>query len=109
MDFERWAKILAKVESHDNPHAWGDEGLAVGRWQMHPAFYHDFASLDIPVDASWDTAFRACLRNFFSLHSADEPLHAAMMFHLGVHAVLYERKWDDAYALRWHEAELATP
>jgi hypothetical protein len=101
-DFERFAQALALTESNDNPHAWGDQGLAVGRWQMHPAFVDEWWPGDIGVDWSWDRLFRAALLRFYSTKC--EPLvsvvNLVMQFHLGVHAVA-EGKWDKDYEARF--------
>lgn len=101
-DFERFAHALALTESHDNPQAFGDDGLAYGRWQMHPAFVDDWWPDDIGVDWSWDHLFRAALLRFYSTRSAaGVPLQKVVMeFHLGVHAVA-AGEWDTKYGLRF--------
>lgn len=72
--------------------------LACGRWQIHPAWYHDWAPKQIGVLDSWDTAFRKALALFF-LHRMDyhgDVHRAALEFHLGVEA--FEKgKLDQAY------------
>lgn len=123
-DFERFAEALAKTESEDSELAYGDpkqhEGLswvntkggkahvagsnfmAMGRWQMHPAWYHDWVPLKVPVEASWDEMFREALEAFWNsgVGVGDDALTIAMKFHLGVAAVR-EHHWDDAYAMRF--------
>lgn len=123
-DFERFAEALAKTESSDTEIAWGDPKqptmttydhsfnpaiarpgrnfMACGRWQMHPAWYHDWVPLKVPVEASWDEMFREALENFWNngVGVGDSPLQIAMKFHLGVAAVR-EGKSDDAYAKRF--------
>ncbi|HVH78587.1 MAG TPA: hypothetical protein VM782_04300 [Stellaceae bacterium] len=123
-EFERFAEALAKTESSDTEIAWGDpkepQGstydhnlnparlipgrnfMACGRWQMHPAWYHDWVPLKVPVDASWDEMFRESLENFWNsgVGVGDDPLHIAMKFHLGVAAVR-GGKWDQPYADRF--------
>lgn len=102
MDYEKWRSALAMTESQNNPHAWGDEGLAVGRWQMHPAFVWDFGPDDVTVRESWDALFMSTLLNFFTERGpvVKDPVRLAMEFHLGVAAVA-AGKWDDAYAVRF--------
>lgn len=123
-DFERFAEALAITESDDSELAWGDpkepKGLsfvtvgthqsrisgagwmAMGRWQIHPAWYHDWVPLKVPVEASWDEMFREALENFWNngVGVGDDPLTIAMKFHLGVSAVR-GRKWDENYAKRF--------
>lgn len=101
-DFEKFAHALALTESHDNPQAWGDQGLAVGRWQMHPAFVDNYWPDDIGVDWSWDHLCRAALLRFYSTRfQPGRTLEQVVMeFHLGVHAVA-EGDWDAVYAARF--------
>lgn len=123
-DFERFAEALAKTESEDSELAWGDpkepkglsfvtvgthqsrvggaKWMAMGRWQIHPAWYHDWVPLKVPVEASWDEMFREALENFWNngIGVGDEPLRIAMRFHLGVAAVR-DGHWDVPYGLRF--------
>ena len=123
-DFERFAEALAKTESNDSEVAWGDpknpggremvhaingtlnihgnDFMAMGRWQIHPAWYHDWVPLKVPVEASWDEMFREALENFWnnSIGVGDDPLRIAMKFHLGVAAVR-DGHWDVPYGLRF--------
>ena len=122
--FERFAEALAKTESSDSETAWGDpkemksepgpagsqivhktiglQFMAAGRWQMHPAWYHDWADLKVPADASWDEVFRRALQVFWDgeWQAGRSAVQSAMIFHLGHHAFL-EGKWDQAYADRF--------
>lgn len=123
-DFERFAEALAKTESEDSEIAWGDPKepkgstnldwlwgghsarganfMAMGRWQIHPAWYHDWLDPELPVGASWDEAFRRALERFWNYFKAlgRGALAIAMSFHLGVDAAK-EGKWDDNYADRF--------
>src|SRR5712671_728579 len=105
-EFERFAAALAKTESNDFELTWGDakepDGtsqlhwgglghsakganfMAMGRWQMHPAWYHDWHEEDTAVDASWDEEFRRALERFWHNHLGGERsiVHMAMVFHL---------------------------
>lgn len=102
LEFEKWRAALANTESNDNDRAWGDEGLAVGRWQMHPAFVWDFGPDVVTVRESWDALFSATLRNFWDERSRVTPdgVKLAMEFHLGVTAVR-DGQWDEPYAQRF--------
>jgi hypothetical protein len=104
-DFERFAKALALTESNDNPRAWGDEGLACGRWQIHPAWFHDWYDGKVMVDDSWDTVFRRCLVSFWKHHSTlgRAVLDVAMRFHLG-EAAVNRGAWDVDYGDRFARA-----
>jgi hypothetical protein len=107
-DFEKFAYALALTESHNDPRAWGDDGVAVGRWQMHPAFVDEFWPADLEVAESWDDLFRAVLREFYGKRQAlNVPLPIMVMeFHLGVRAVA-EGKRDANYAARFAKFYLA--
>jgi hypothetical protein len=82
--------------------------MAMGRWQMHPAWYHDWMPQKVAVEASWDEVFRLALETFWNNHPEGErhEVHIAMVFHLGRRAV--ERgDWDAAYAERFKRFYLA--
>jgi hypothetical protein len=111
-DFERFAKALALTESTDNPRAWGDEGLACGRWQIHPAWLDTYWPDDIGVAWSWDQLFRAALLRFWGemRTKALSPEIMAMTFHLG-HVPIPPGDWDEKYGERfanWY-AKLGLP
>jgi hypothetical protein len=101
-DFEKWAKALALTESNDNPHAWGDNGKACGRWQMHPDFVDGWLPTNENVAESWDDLFHDTLLNFYNnrIQAGVEPHKVAMEFHLSRHAVA-EGKDDPGYAARF--------
>lgn len=101
-EFERFALALAWTESNNNPEAWGDHGLAMGRWQMHPVWYAEWADPAIQVGWSWDQAFRAALRRFWdgTRGRGVSLLATVMIFHLGASAV--ERgEWEGVYEIRF--------
>src|SRR5260370_36671493 len=87
--FDRCAAALALTESDDDQKAWGDQGLAIGRWQMHPAFVAEWWPDDIAVGWSWDRLFHAALLKFYDArYVAGVTLSQVVMeFHLGVQAV----------------------
>ena len=123
-DFERFAEALAKTESDDRELAWGDpksrEGLtyigvgtaarrfegsnfmACGRWQMHPAWYAEWADPAIQVGWSWDEAYRAALKRFWVKETPNvtTEVDKAMIFHLGSSAWA-RGEWDQPYADRF--------
>jgi hypothetical protein len=101
-DFERFASALAMTESNNNPQAFGDDGLAYGRWQMHPAFVDEWWPDDVGVDWSWDQLFINALLRFYDtrLQPGRSLIDVVMEFHLGVQAVK-DGKWDKPYAERF--------
>ena len=124
-EFERFAEALAKTESGDLELAWGDpknahqesivyrngsgwlvsgrDFLAMGRWQMHPAWYAEWADPAMQVGWSWDEAFRAALHKFWDAYDRQSvPIANRMMiFHLGASAFA-RGQWDQDYADRFH-------
>jgi hypothetical protein len=112
INFERFAKALALTESNDDALAWGDEGLACGRWQMHPAWVADWWPRAIQVNWSWDRVFREALILFYfaAAHRLSSPIEIAMEFHLG-RAAFERGDHDEKYAERfanWY-AKLGQP
>jgi hypothetical protein len=133
-DFERFAKALALTETHDLETAWGDAKserpltvvghepgstvtakcnfMAVGRWQMHPAWYHDWMRTVPPVGSSWDECFKAALLAFYATEKAlgRSPMEMAMTFHIG-HWPILQADWDEKYAERFanYYAQLGNP
>ena len=123
-EFERFAEALAKTESNDRELAWGDPKehagtspivvggndslalgrnfMACGRWQMHPAWYAEWADPAIQVGWSWDDAFRAALKRFWVKETPNvtTEVDKAMIFHLGASAWA-RGEWDRPYADRF--------
>lgn len=123
-EFERFARALALTETNDNEVAWGDpkghfwpsdprtpglkvedqgrDFMAAGRWQMHPAWYAEWADPAVEVSWSWDEAFKAALRRFYEAY--EKPFvpwfRRAMIFHLGATAVA-RGDWDRKYEYRF--------
>lgn len=99
--YSRWKFALAQTESNNNPRAWGDSGLACGRWQMHPVFVARWWPEEEPQDStSWDEVFERCLRNFWDQLAklTDTPVQLAMFFHLAGGPT---KRWDPTYATRF--------
>lgn len=107
--YQHFKRALAIVESSDNPRAWGDDGLACGRWQMHPAFCDTYRPRVVHVRMSWDEYFEGSLRRFFEMRAAvcDTTAVLAQQFHLGVQAVL-DGEWDWIYDQKFERAWLET-
>ena len=101
-EFERFALALAWTESSNQETVWGDRGLACGRWQMHPAWYAEWADPAIQVGWSWDRAFRAALRRFWDEYERQKVAISdrAMIFHLGASA-FHRGEYDGPYAVRF--------
>lgn len=123
-DFDRFAEALAETESSDTEIAWGDpkephstsydhsfnpslmrpgrDFMACGRWQIHPAWYAEWADPAIQVGWSWDQAFRAALKRFYGKESRNvtTEVDKAMIFHLGA-AAWARGEWDKKYGERF--------
>jgi hypothetical protein len=103
MDKYLFAKLLAQVESNNNPTAWGDRGQAMGRFQVHPAWMWDWA--DQPrINMTWDEWAEAAVFAFFDAHPGLNPRLLMMQFHIGHAVTPTGSEWDDAYAKRWDDA-----
>ena len=106
-EFERFALALAWTESGNQETVWGDHGLAVGRWQMHPVWYAEWADPAIQVGWSWDTAFRAALLLFWDEYERQKTpiVDRALIFHLGASAFargVRDRGYADRFATFWN-------
>jgi len=100
------------VESGGDAFAWGDDGRAIGLWQVHPSWVFDWAGrlrLSPLVDERWNDFVQRLVIAFFEYHPADgfTPVQVAMHFHLG--HIVYEgaSTWDVAYAERFMAASVA--
>lgn len=101
-DFERFAKALALTESNDKQFVWGDDGIACGRWQMHPAWVYRYWPHYIGVDWSWDHLFRAALVRFWGELAGSASITVlAMEFHIGHWVLPSDTAWDEPYAARF--------
>ncbi len=105
MTADEFAHAIAIVETGDKEFVWGDSGLAMGRYQCHPAWYQDWAEPNCPVDASWDARFRAAVMRFYNHYQPTYiPLKIAVMYNQGVHAVTIDGKWNAEYASKFCHA-----
>lgn len=105
-DFHSLRRVLALVESANDPEAWGDSGRACGRYQMHPGFYVSWGPTILEFggrELSWDEAFEIALSRFLEACERDRPTatdeQIAMAFHL--HGQPRWDGWDDGYSQRW--------
>lgn len=101
---EQFASVLAEVESRGNWQAWGDEGRAMGRWQVHPDWLWGWSKryqLQPVLDETWDSFVMRVVVAFARDHllSGMSPVSVAMYFHLG-----HEGDYDRDYAVRFQEA-----
>jgi len=101
-EFDRFKRALALTETKDCPTAWGDEGRACGRWQMHVDFCFDYRPGGVVVGETWDEYFDDCLKCFWLRHrgEADSMLAMAAIFHLG-HWAWKRGDHDDEYLERF--------
>lgn len=105
--FDQFTHALALVESQDVPNAIGDNGRALGPYQMHPDFCDTYYPDTVQIGWTWRDFYHACLLVFWNtefgglqLNDLDAAVNLAMKFHLGVGAVS-QGKWDATYAERF--------
>jgi hypothetical protein len=108
MTSQQFRDALAIVESNNDPHAWGDSGLAMGRWQVHPAWVYGYlriTGVQPGVRESWDGFVGRIVEAFFeSRPTSCTPIQSAMWFHLGHRTDESQGDWDIDYAGRFLEA-----
>lgn len=116
-EYVKWRTALAKTETDDRPHTWGDfnaEGLAEasGRWQMHVSFVRTWLpKADVSLikgEVSWDVLFDLCLYAFWTEYNpqAYDGVALAMWFHLhGGRGA----GWDASYATRFENFYFGQP
>lgn len=82
-DWPRLSWALGQTESSNNPEAWGDHGIAMGRWQMHPAFFDRWKPPAALLE-TWDAWAQRTLRRWFAHAIADASTieEAIAGFHL---------------------------
>lgn len=105
---DQFLKALAVVESSDDPEAWGDNGQAMGRWQVHPARLWQEAHLyqaTPNLRETWDQLVARILRAMFThLIESFEPDQIAMYWHVGHMTNVGTDDWDTKYAARFNAA-----
>ena len=84
---DQFLEALGAVESSNNPQAWGDDGRAMGRWQVHPDRVWSESRLCrvAPVlGESWNGWIGRILAVIFKgLYPVESPVAIAMYWHLG--------------------------
>lgn len=108
---KQFTDALALTESNGNVRAWGDDSdgrhapLAMGRWQIHPAFLWDITDDDscMPHELeSWDTWVERLIQRWAAPKlKAIEAVYVAEHYHLGHAAHNGSPDWDDQYAQRF--------
>lgn len=99
-----FSELIARVESHKNPRAFGDGGRALTSYQVHPAWLFEWAiklRVSPQINDTWDE-FVARVIDIFAVHAYSLGLtavEAAMYFHLG-HITFRTKSpdWDNDYA-----------
>jgi hypothetical protein len=98
---------LALTESTDNPDApLGDDGRALGRYQVHPDWLDCWSKhyqLPCALSETWDSWVARIVGAFYRDHSARgySDVEVAMYYHLGHPALASTADWDAKYAKRF--------
>lgn len=106
-----FAKAVALVESDDrsNP-PMGDDGRALGRYQMHPDFVAEWAvklKVTPTLGETWDSYFGRLIQQYFSFRTGQglTAVQAAVSYHRGHICKENDADWlDDDYAARFADA-----
>lgn len=105
---EQFLKALAVVESSDDPEAWGDQGRAMGRWQVHPdRLWSEMHAQSIKpaIGETWDQLVGRVLRAMFGKFESSRTLpEIAMYWHVGHMLFAGRDDWDPKYAARFGAA-----
>ena len=108
MTAQQFATILGLVESDGNIAAWGDAAhgayLAVGRFQVHPAWLFDHI-LKPAVSETWDSWVERMVEAFYTPRAYLPPVEVAMWFHIGHRVQPDENDWDAPYAKRFADKQ----
>ena len=102
---ERFAAVIRMTESNNDKRAFGDSGLALTSYQVHPAWVWDqleAGHFKPGVLDSWETWIGRMVAAFYgrnSIHMTD--VEVAMYFHLGHPTHAGNSDWDPNYAERF--------
>ncbi len=100
-----FAAAIGEIESGDNPDSWGDQGRAMGRYQLHPDWLWEWASRlgTAPhLNERWDDWATRIVEAFFVRWTAVMlPVEVAMFFHEGHVIKAGAAGWDSKYADRF--------
>lgn len=84
----------------------GDNGHALGPYQLHPDFFIQWYAPVVSSAESWmeamHLAITRCVEHYLAQGRAADKV--AMIFHLGAKAVLQDGQWDKNYASRFQMA-----
>ena len=110
---QQFTKALGLTESQGKIEQWGDDThgtkppLAMGRFQIHPAWLWDHTRTEEakPADLeSWDSWIERLITAFYrKYHVALPDDILAMWFHLGHRSYTDSTDWDSKYAERFNE------
>ncbi len=113
---QQFSHALGITESRGDPKAWGDDthgtrhALAMGRWQVHPAWVWDHTDNPEAKPAeleSWDAWIERLVEIFAARWlPLIPPVEIAMWFHLGHRVEQNETGWDSEYAQRFIAASI---
>ena len=99
-----FATAIAIVESgnRSNP-PMGDDGRAIGRYQMHPDWVMEWAvrlKLFPLLGETWDSFFTRLIQGYYTYHIGQglTALEAAVSFHVGHICHEGDDTWDAQYA-----------
>lgn len=107
-----FATAIGIVESNGNPNSpLGDDGRALGRFQVHPDELWGWATrltLYPHLSETWDSFVDRVVQRFYTFHVAQSltPVQIAMCWHLGHISRESDPDWDSGYAARFAAAAL---
>ena len=105
---KQFLAALAVVESSNDSEAWGDDGRAMGRWQVHPDRVWSESRLRrvAPnLGETWDSWIGRILTVIFKgLYPVESPVAIAMYWHLGHFSKPDATDWDEDYAAKFTAA-----
>jgi len=102
---QEFLNILGHTESDGLTDRWGNDGRAMGRFQVHPSWVWQYAHRYqvVPrLDVTWDQWVAQLVGLFFDEYSrSSRPIEVAMHFHRGHVCGLNDGDWDLEYAARF--------
>jgi hypothetical protein len=102
---QQFALALRQTESDSNPRAYGDDGLALTSYQVHPAWVWDQirrAPVTPRVDDSWEAWIEQIVCKFYRIRmQTSSEVQIAMEFHIGHFVAPTDTAWDVPYAARF--------
>lgn len=110
MSPDQFATAIGIVESNgDSDVPLGDDGRALGRWQIHPDEMWTWAkrlTLAPQVNETWDSFVGRLIKGFYSFHTVQTltDVQIAMTWHLGHISREDSPDWDLAYADKFRNA-----